>query len=133
MKHRFSRFAVRARSLAGHVVLGIVSTMALVAPARADVDVRVESRPADAPIEAFIKVKTNNVPVAGLTAADFRIFVDGEEVPIAPADFTLPPAQGGPQSVSVVMVMDYSGSVQSTALNALETAVKDFINQMAPG
>ena len=133
MKHRFSRFAVRARALAGHVVLGIVSTMALVAPAQADVDVRVESRPASAPIEAFIKVKTNNVPVAGLTAADFRIFVDGEEVPIAPANFTLPPAQGGPQSVSVVMVMDYSGSVQSTALTALETAVKDFINQMAPG
>ena len=133
MKQLFSRFAVRVRSLAALVALCIGAALTLVAPARADVGVRVEGRPTSEPVEAYIKVTDNNVPVSGLGASDFRVWVDDVEVTIQPGDFILPPAQGGPQNVSVVFVMDYSGTVQSTALAALEAAVKGFIGQMALG
>jgi VWFA-related protein len=103
------------------------------APAFAQVEVRVEARPVSDPIEAYIKVTDGSGPVSGLTSADFRIFVDGEEVLIQPEDLTLPPGEGGEQHVSVVFVMDYSGSVQSTALETLQTAVKDFVNAMEVG
>jgi VWFA-related protein len=133
MKHRFSRFAVRARALAALAAWCVGSALAFVAPAQAEVDIRVEGRPTSEPVEAYIKVTNNNVPVSGLGASDFRIWVDDVEVTIQPGDFILPPAQGGPQNVSVVLVMDYSGTVQSTALAALESAVKGFIDQMALG
>jgi VWFA-related protein len=133
MKHRFCRFAVRARALAALVAWCVGSALTFVAPARAEVAVRVEGRPTSEPVEAYIKVTNNNVPVSGLGASDFRVWVDDVEVTIQPGDFILPPAQGGPQNVSVVFVMDYSGTVQSTALAALESAVKGFIDQMALG
>ena len=133
MKHRFSRFAVRARTLAWFIVLCVGPAMTLVAPAEAEVVVRVESRPSSEPVEAYVKVTGNAGPVSGLDASDFRIWVDDVEIAIQPTDFTLPTSQGGDRHVSVVFVMDYSGTIQSTALAALESAVRGFINQMAIG
>jgi hypothetical protein len=133
MKHRFSRFAVRARRLMGLIVLGMGPALTLVAPAGAEVAVRVESRPASEPVEAYVNVTGNAGPVAGLDSSDFRIFVDDVEIAIQPTDFTLPPSQGGDRHVSVVFVMDYSGTVQTTGLAALESAVKGFIDQMVVG
>ena len=104
------------------------------APAHANVDVRIEARPVSGPVQVYVKVTDSSGPVSGLTSADFGIFEDNVQIPLQPADVTLPPAQGGAQHVSVMFVMDYSGSVQSTALDALEQAVKDFINlEMQPG
>ena len=51
-------------------LLGLFAALAA-GPASAFVDVRVEARPADAPIQAFVRVTDGNppVPVTGLTAA----------------------------------------------------------------
>ena len=134
MTLRFARFAGRALALVRPVSLCLVATIALVAQARADVEVRVEARPISDPIEAYVKVTDiNGVSVPGLGSDDFRVFEDDVEIALDPADVTLPPAQGGAQQVSVVFVMDYSGTVQSTALEALETAVKTFIGNLQVG
>ena len=134
MTHRFARFAGRALALVRPVSLCLVATIALVAQARADVEVRVEGRPASDPVEAFVKVTdVNGDPVPGLNAGSFQVFVDGDLLALAPGAVTLPQSQGGSQNVSVVLVMDYSGTVQSTALTALQTAAKGFINQMVAG
>ena len=103
--------------------------------ARADVELRVEARPISDPIETYIKVTSGGgVPVSGLAATDFRVFVDDGEITIQPNDLTLPPAQGGIQHVSVVFVMDYSGSVQSTVLHRVAACGQDFVNNaMLPG
>src|SRR5688572_10469200 len=124
MTLRFACFAGRALALLRPASLCFVATIALVAQARAEVEVRVEGRPASEPAEAFVKVTDDNgVPVPGLDAEDFQVFVDGDLLTLAPGAVTLPQSQGGPQNVSVVLVMDYSGTVQSTALTALQTAV----------
>jgi VWFA-related protein len=134
MTLRFARFAGRALALVRPVTLCFVATIALVAQARADVEVRVEARPVSDPIETYVKVTdVNGDSVPGLDSGDFRVFVDDAEITLQPADVTLPPAQGGAQHISVVFVMDYSGTVQSTALEALETAVKTFIGNLQVG
>ena len=130
-RHSVSRVAALTRSLA----FVLLSAIAFAAPARADVELRVEARPISDPIETYIKVTDGGgVPVPGLASTDFHVFVDDGEITIQPSNLTLPPAQGGVQHISVVFVMDYSGTVQSTALSALQQAVKDFVNTaMLPG
>jgi VWFA-related protein len=70
-------------------------------------------------------------PVGNLGAPDFRVALDmlGEQSGVS---FTLPPSQST-QRVSVVFVMDYSGSVQAAALDAMREAVINFINAMVQG
>ena len=70
-------------------------------------------------------------PVGQLTASAFTVMLDGAAV--TPSGFTLPPAQQSNQKISVVFVMDYSGSVQNTALTAMQNAVISFINAMRVG
>lgn len=128
------RFAGRALALVRPISVCFVATIALVAQARADVEVRVEGRPTSEPVEAFVMVTDDNGdPVPGLVEGSFQVFVDGELLTLAPGAVTFPQSQGGAQNVSVVFVMDYSGTVQSTALTALQSAVKGFINQMVAG
>nr|MCU0736581.1 VWA domain-containing protein [Methylotetracoccus sp.] len=102
-------------------------------PASADVSLRVEARPIEAPINAFVTVTdAGGDPVTGLEAADFSVTVDGVPVPTEGVAFSLPP-KGSDQKVSVVFAMDYSGSIQDTALDSMQNAVIAFISSMAVG
>ena len=102
--------------------------------AQAAVDLRVEARPIANPIEVFVTVTdANGNPVGGLTGGDFTVTLDGDPIVIQPADFSLPPAQDPGAKVSVVFVMDFSGSVQDTALVAMQDAVINFIGAMTTG
>lgn len=121
----------RSRLSAPWVLL--VTVLAAV-PAWADVALRVEAQPITEPIQAFVTVTdVNGNPVAGLTAADFTVTLDGVPVVIQPAYLTLPPAQDPDQKVSVVLAMDFSTSVTRFARAALEDAVIAFIDAMNDG
>jgi len=101
-------------------------------PARASVDLRIEATPIADPIQVFVTVTdATGAPVGGLGASDFTVTLDG--VAIQLPSFTLPPAQDPSQRVSVVFAMDYSQSVQSIALTAMQDAVMSFINAMSAG
>jgi VWFA-related protein len=103
-------------------------------PAWADVQLRVETQPITDPIRAFVTVTdAGGDPLAGLTAADFDVTLDGVPVVIQPSDLTLPPAQDPNQKVSVIFLMDFSTSVVSNARAALQDAVIAFINAMNDG
>jgi uncharacterized protein (TIGR03382 family) len=71
--------------------------------------------------------------VAGLTAVDFTVTLDGVPVVIQPSDLTLPPAQDPDQKVSVVFAMDFSTSATRHARAALQDAVIAFIDAMNDG
>ena len=126
------------RARAGQLTAWLYGLMLLAAaffagPASAAVDLRVESRPISDPIQAYVTVTDSaGNPVGGLTAGSFTVTLDGTALPIAP-DFSLPPSENPATNVSVVFVMDYSASLNATALAAMEGAVVDFINSMNPG
>jgi VWFA-related protein len=104
----------------------------LAGPAKAAVDLRVESRPIGSPIEAYVTVtNADGSPVGGLTLSNFTVTLDGTTVQ-AP-DFSLPPSANPAKNVSVVFAMDYSGSVSGGARATMDTAVVNFINSMSPG
>ena len=110
----------------------LLAAAVLAAPAQADVDLRVEAKPITEDIDAFARVTDQNGdPVGGLDGSDFAVTLDGTA--LSTFTFTLPPAQDPTQRVSVIFAMDYSGSVQSTALTAMQNAVIDFIDQMVAG
>jgi hypothetical protein len=122
-----SRFA--SRSLSTLVLL----TAFVAGPAVATVELRVEGRPPTDPIQTFVRVTNGGVPVIGLDITDFSVRIDGELVSLLPEYLTLPPAEDPNQHVSVVFTMDYTSSVTDIALEAMQTAVIDFINAMDPG
>ncbi len=94
-----------------------------IAPAWADVEVRVEARPVSDPVQIFVKVTdANGDPVPGLTASDFTIREDGTTLIAADLDLTLPPSLDPNQHVSVVFAMDYSASVVRVARADMEAA-----------
>lgn len=100
-------------------------------PARADIDLRVQSRPTADPIRAFVKVSDGSGSVTGLTSADFAVTIDGNASNTFA--FGLPADQDPMQRTSIVFVIDYSRSVQSLVGDAIRDSVTDFINQMAVG
>ena len=102
--------------------------------ADAAVDLRVESRPISSPIDAFVTVTdANGNPIGGLTAGNFTLTLDGNPIVIQQSDFSQPPSANPDTSVSVVFVMDYTGSLNTTARASMEGAVVDFVNSMSPG
>jgi beta-lactam-binding protein with PASTA domain len=102
-------------------------------PATAAIDLRVESRPISNPIDAYVTVTdASGNPVPGLTADSFTLTLDGTPLVVQP-DFSQPPSANPAKSVSVVFAMDYSPSTTGDPRVAMESAVVDFINAMAPG
>ena len=96
------------------------------APASADVHLRVESRPSDGPIDAFVTVTDENGrAISGLTATNFSVTLDG--APLNTAVFGLPPAQDAAQKKSIVFV------VGSFFAKASLDAVASFIRHMQVG
>lgn len=125
------RAAARRLMLVALPLAAMLAATAYPGAALADVAIRVEARPADGPIEAFVRVTDAGAPVEGLAADDFTVLIDGQIVPIG--GLTLPPDQDGTQKVSVVFAMDYSGSVTEVALEAMQNAVIDFAETMSDG
>ncbi len=116
------------------VALVMLAVVLFPALARADVEVRVESRPISDPIEVYVTVTdANGQPVGGLSVDDFTMTLDGSPIAIQGPDFTLPPAQNVDRRVSVVFVMDYSPSTEGEPRIVMQQAVVDFINAMTPG
>ena len=72
-------------------------------------------------------------PVDGLVAADFAVTLDGNPVAVNGGNLTLPPSVDATQKVSVVFAMDYSVSVTSVALDAMQQSVIAFSNSMEDG
>jgi VWFA-related protein len=130
-------FDLRAR--AGRLATWLTALVLLAAaffagPASAAVDLRVESRPIGNPIEAYVTVTdAAGNPVGGLTAGSFTLTLDGNPITIQPGDFSLPPSANPAKNVSVVFVMDYSGSIEGDPRTAMVDAVVDFINAMSVG
>ena len=134
MTSTFRRVANRILGLAGLSATALVLAAALAGPARADVKVRVEARPISDPVQVFVTVTNGaGAPVDGLTAADFAVTLDGDPVAVNGGNLTLPPAVDANQKVSVVFTMDYSASVTSVALAAMQQSVIDFSNSMEDG
>jgi len=127
------------RTRAGQLATWLTALVLLAAaffagPASAAIDLRVESRPIGNPIEAYVTVTdAAGNPVGGLTAASFTVLLDGNPITIQPGDFSLPPSANPDKSVSVVIVMDYSGSIEGDPRTAMVDAVVDFINAMSVG
>lgn len=117
------------------VAWSIVSLAALAAaPALAEVEVRIQSRPPTDPIRVFVEVTDpdTGVPVGGLTDADFTLEIDAQ----APGNaffLTQPPFTDPSQRLSVIFAIDYSSSVQDFFVNAIEDGVTTFIENMANG
>jgi VWFA-related protein len=102
-------------------------------PAQSAVDVRVEGRPASAPIQVYVRVTNGGIPVTNLTFTDFDVAVDGVAEVLTGNQFTQPQAVDPNQNVSVVFVMDYTSSVTNQFLAEMQTAVVNFIMAMEPG
>ncbi len=126
--------AARLPGFARLPVFALLLASALALPARADVNVRVEARPASAPIEVYITVTDpSGDPLGGFDVNDFEVRIDGELITLAAGDLTLPPVQHPNRHVSVVFTMDYSPSVVEAAEDDMEQAVVDFMNAMNDG
>ncbi len=128
----------RWRAVAHRFVLTTLPLCAMLAAfgvpgaAFAAVQLRVDARPATDPIEAFVRVTdANGVRVEDLTAGDFTVTINGNPVTIG--GVTQPSGEDPNQRVSVVFAMDYSQSVQTVALAAMQQAVIDFVGTMADG
>ncbi len=113
------RLFIELRSLA---LLAVASTLTA-APARADIDLRVESRPNTGAIEAYVRVTDGSGSVTGLTRGDFAVKLDA--APLDTFTLSLPPDQDPAQKVSVVFVNAIDSFVASQIVN--------FVNQMAVG
>ncbi len=131
----FDSFARRIFGFTGFSAALLVLSAMFAAPAQAQVvvELRVEGRPADAPIQAFVKVTDAGVPVPSLDETDFTVLLDGAPLTIASGDVTLPPSLDPTQRVSVVFAMDYSASVVNLHRADMEAAVNAFIAAMLPG
>ena len=118
----------------GCLAMLLLTAAMMATGAHAAVDLRVEARPIGDPIEASIKVTdSNGDPVSGLTANDFTVREDGIPISFAPEDLSLPPSQAANTKVSVIFVLDNSGSTQGDARIAIQDAVTNFINTMNSG
>jgi VWFA-related protein len=132
MPFHHGRIACRFFGFARLPIVSVLFAM-LSVPAMAAVNLRVEGRPADQPIQAFVRV-TDDVtgdPIEGLAAGDFAVTIDGDPVTIS--GVTLPPDQSATQRVSIIFAMDYSLSVTTVAEDAMEQAVIDFVAEMTAG
>jgi Ca-activated chloride channel homolog len=115
-------------ALATFVMAAIVS-----GPVFANVQLRVDARPITDPINVFVTVTNGDGnPVGNLTDEDFVVLVDGEPVPLTAENFALSPIDDDLRRVSIIFVMDYSGSVSDVQV-VVEDSVVEFLNTMQLG
>jgi Mg-chelatase subunit ChlD len=126
------RAAAWISKLASLPAFSLVLASTFAGSAAAEVELRVEARPADQPIQAFVTVKNGCVPMP-CVAADFTIRIDGQVIGIQGGDVTLPPSQDPNQKLSVVFVMDYSQSIVAGFRVEMESSVIAFIGEMNDG
>lgn len=125
---RIGRLATWLRTLALSV-----AAASFIAPAAAEIELRVQSRPVTDPIKVFVHVTDQNgVPVGNLAAADFGMAIDAQ-APTNAFQFTQSPFNDPAQRLSVVFAIDYSSSVQDFFVDAIQAGVSTFIDNMSTG
>jgi VWFA-related protein len=118
----------RAAVLASGATLLIALSQALAAePARVTV------APPD--VSAFPEVQSTVVvadkaglPITGLAASDFSVLEDGKTVPVSSVE----PLTSLPANVSVVLVLDTSGSMAGQPLRDAVQALNGFVDRLGP-
>jgi hypothetical protein len=117
---RLNRIASAFLILAGNLAAAL--------PGHADVGLRVESRPIEAPIDAYVRVTEEDESVTGLTADDFAVTLDGQAV--EEFSLTLPPSQDSAQKVSVAIVIRADAYWPSAAYVGFvdELEIGDFVS-----
>lgn len=122
-----SRFACPLTRVLG-AALGFA---ALAAPAIAEVDIRMQSRPLGQPFKAFVNVTNGGFPVGELESFELMPSIDGTAN--NGFAFTTAPMFDPAQRISVVFAIDYSPEVQGQAGDAIQAGISTFITQMTPG
>jgi VWFA-related protein len=113
-------------------LLVLFLTAVLTLPAHAGVSLRI-AEPISDPVTIRAEVTDeNDNPVTNLTANDFQVTVDGNEI-TSGITFSQPALDDPSQRVSVVFVMDYSRSIVPTFEPAMVQATQNFIDAMQVG
>lgn len=138
-----SKLLIGRRDRVASAFLLLLGTTAIALPGRAEVGLRVEPHPIEAPIDAYVRVTAGGEAVTGLTANDFAVTLDGQAV--ENFSLTLPPNQDSAQKVSVVIVLrnnefgpprDFSPLVEQLDVGDFVSVVKfaaDFDNPRRGG
>jgi len=112
-------------------LLALFLTALLTAPAHAEVSLRI-AEPIIDPVTIRAEVTDESGPVTNLDAGDFTVTVNGNEI-TSGITFAQPPREDPSQSLSVIFVMDYSGSVVPAFETAMITATQNFLDTMEVG
>ena len=112
-------------------LLVLFLTAALTSPAHAEVSLRI-AEPIIDPVTIRAEVTDESGPVTNLDAGDFTVTVNGNEI-TSGITFAQPPREDPSQSLSVIFVMDYSGSVVPAFETAMITATQNFLDTMEVG
>ena len=99
--------------------------------AQSDVRVNVEDiNSTDFPrIQAYVSVSDpQGFPISGLSAENFSIFEDGEQI----SDFEFEQIRNNDQTLAFVLAMDTSGSMAGTPIKDSVEAAKTFLSNLAP-
>lgn len=99
--------------------------------ASADVDVRMQLRPPNQPIRAFVNVTDGGFPVSRLESFDFIAWFDG--TPNNDFTFSQSSRFDPAQQISVVFAIDCTSGVQDTFAGPIEAGLAMFIDIMVNG
>ena len=81
-------------------------------------------------IKSMVTVSdSKGMAVPGLTKNDFTVYLDGTIV----SDFSVTNVDSGTSVASVAMALDYSGSMSTQDITAMESAAESFVNQTGSG
>jgi hypothetical protein len=121
----------RSDRLLTRVLCAALGFAAFAAPASAEVDIRMLSRPLGEPITAFVNVTDGFFPVGELEFFELSATIDGTAN--NGFAFTTAPMFDPAQRISVVFAIDYSADVQGLSGDAIQAGISTFISQMTPG
>jgi len=80
-------------------------------------------------IQAYVSVSDpQGFPISGLSAENFSIFEDGEQI----SDFEFEQIRNNDQTLAFVLAMDTSGSMAGTPIKDSVEAAKTFLSNLAP-
>ena len=92
-------------------------------PAQAEMDIRIDARPLGAPIQLHALVEEADAPVAGLSAGDFAVTLDGQ--PLTELTLTRPRSLGADVKTSVAIVTGW-GVRPEVAAGSYENLIRQL-------